>query len=148
MKRFLKKRWLGIPVGVIAGIIVTTSIVLAAVLISIPSHVDITPAPEPDAWDIGVYSDAECQNPVTFIEWGQIEVLTTAEQTVYIQNEGNVTAVVTVSCTIGAPLVTFEASPLTLLARESGPCTLTLTAGNIPGDISSWTTNFESDPQP
>ncbi|MBA7480519.1 hypothetical protein ES707_15980 [subsurface metagenome] len=149
MKRLLKKRLLGIPVGIIAGLVLTTGIVLAAVFtLAIPSHVEITPAPPPDTWNIGVYENAECTIPVTFIEWEQVEVGTTLDKIVYIRNEGTVPAVVTVSFTIGPPLVTWQVSPspLELDAGASGACTLSLTAGAIPGSI-NFSTSFDSNPQ-
>ena len=41
---------------------------------------------------VGVYSDPACANPVTSINWGTLEPGTNVNKTVYIRNEGNTAA--------------------------------------------------------
>jgi hypothetical protein len=49
--------------------------------------------------DVGVYSDQACTTPVQSIQWGIIEPGATANQTVYVRNEGgsNTTLTMTTS---------------------------------------------------
>lgn len=149
MKKFFGKKFLGIPMAVIAVVLVAAVALAAAFTLVIPSHVEILPLPPPPDYTIGVYSDEECTIPVENIEWGSLVAGTAApDKIVYIQNEGNRPVAVTVSCSIPT-LVTFGASPspLNLAVSTSGACTLSLTAGPNPANV-DFSTTFDSDPQP
>ena len=49
----------------------------------VPSHGSIK------SIDVGIYADQACTTPVQSIQWGMIEPGATADQTVYLRNEGN-----------------------------------------------------------
>jgi len=44
------------------------------------------------ALDVGVYWDSNCTNPVSLINWGTVEPDSTNNVTVYVRNEGNTAA--------------------------------------------------------
>lgn len=143
MRRFLKKRFLGIPVLVILLTVVTAVAVLAATLLTIPSHVKIVTPPPAPTYDILAFSDEANTVPLTFIEWGEIEKGADSQnQDVYIKNVGNRAALVSVSA-IGLPagvtLVSTQGD-LSLAAGQGGvwgviELTLTVSSSATPGDI-------------
>ena len=44
------------------------------------------------ALDVGVYWDSNCTNPVSLINWGTVEPDSTNNVTIYVRNEGNTAA--------------------------------------------------------
>lgn len=139
MKRFLKKRFLGIPILVILLTVVTAVAVLAATILTIPSHVKIVEAPPPPlTYDIEAYSDSECTLPLTFIEWGEIVKGENKVKTVYIKNVGTGNASVSVSTPDpGVRDSDLTGGPVTVAAGASAAFELTLTVDAVatPGDI-------------
>lgn len=73
---------------VIAGVMVSTLIALAAGTMN--TRVILPNAATVKAVRLEIYSDSECTNRVTSVDWGIVEPGATENVTVYIRNEGNV----------------------------------------------------------
>jgi len=85
---------------VLKPLVVLISIVALTALASgfIQSSVRIVGRGTVKAIGLGVFWDSNCTNPVTFIDWGMVEPGSMNNVTVYMRNEGNVAA--TISLTI------------------------------------------------
>ena len=46
---------------------------------------------------VGVFWNSNCTNPVSFIDWGVVEPGSTNNVTVYVRNEGNVAAIISLA---------------------------------------------------
>jgi len=95
MKRFLKRRWHGIPLGVIVSILVVVLAVggvLAAGLLTktVPATIRVTPAEVIAEPGLGVYSNIECTLEVTSFPIGPVEVGSTfLVPKVWVKNIGD-----------------------------------------------------------
>ena len=138
MKLLKRKVW-GIPV--LAAILVALAlvgVVVAAILCSIPSSVNVV------SKEIAVYDDLACTTPVTDIAWGDVYQGTIAGDTVYVKNEGSGVVTVTAEA-VGLPAgIAFAAVPTPpLLPGDVAPMALTLTVdGSAAEGLSNFTINF------
>jgi hypothetical protein len=74
----------------IAVVVVVLNVLVAGLLIGynrIPNTGDVKGV------GVGVYSDPDCTNSVTSIDWGFLEPGETDDVTIYIKNEGNIRVV-------------------------------------------------------
>lgn len=55
-----------------------------------PPDDPVPPPPEPII-EINLYTDQECNTPLTSVDWGQITAGTTSSTTMYLKNEGDMT---------------------------------------------------------
>ena len=103
---------------------------------------------------IGVYSDLDCTQPVTSIEWGTIEQGANSTQAVYLEDLGNQDATITVGTTgLGNGLsLTATPNPVSLTPGLTStgvkPCwkvvlTLTVASNATSGDY-NFTTDLSS----
>jgi hypothetical protein len=76
------------PLAVLLSIVALT--VLASGLMQ--SSVRIVGRGTVKAVGVGVFWDSNCTNPVSFIDWGMVEPGSMNNATVYVMNEGNVVA--------------------------------------------------------
>ena len=71
---------------------------------------------------IGIYSDAECNNPISSLNWGNLPQGTSATQTVYLENLNNQTIKVTASISGASSGITFTNNgPINMIPGSSGP---------------------------
>ena len=135
MRRLLKRRWLGIPVGIIAASLVSVAVLAVALLgYVVPSTVTIQEEAgpiEPDTWAIMAYADEACTEPLESLAWGGVVKGTPATQTVYIQNlsgDPTITIVVTSDLDEAVGTLVGVVGNEVLVDGDSTDCLLTLTA--------------------
>lgn len=145
MRKFVKQKWLGIPLLFYAiQALVIAGIVLAATVLIIPSHVRVVEAPPAATYDIVAYSDAGCTVLLAAVEWGDVVKGATATKTVYIKNVGNANASVSVGGT-GNPKVVLTGGPVVVNTGMSQPFVLSLAvAGNATAGDINFDTTFTS----
>ena len=113
MKKFLKRRWHGVPMAVIVAVLVTALAVggvFAAGLFTrtIPSTITVTPIVTPA--DLKVYSDIDCTVEVTSFTVGSVEVGSTVSlPKVWVKNTGSQTYTsVSVSTDLSSSIATMS----------------------------------------
>lgn len=162
MKRFLTKRWHGIPVGIVTAVLlvcVLAGSAFAAAAFTLPISGTVTVAT--GSSEITAYSDASCTTPLTSIDWGSMRRGTSASKEIYFKWTGDadygVHVVVShtdlvpallypddIILTFGPP-DTFDCNSL----GEKYMVTATLSVGKYaPAGAFSFTINFDSDPIP
>ncbi len=143
MKKILRKKWRGIPVAVIAVVLVA-AIAIASTLLIIPSTVTIDPLVIPPTHDIEIYSDAEGTLEITEIAWGTTVQGTDIVETVYIKAAGTGDSAVTVSLSDAPANVTVTAGPLTVVSGnvEAFEITLVVPLSAYVGVGQTFTTDF------
>jgi hypothetical protein len=138
--KFQKLSKVGTIALVIAAValIATTAAVLTANQI-VPLNGTIT------AVNVGVYSDSGCTQAVTTLTVGTLNPGTTATQTVYIKNTGNIAETLTMATNNWTPTgadssltLTWNRQNTVLNAGASIQATLTLTAATNTGTITTF----------
>jgi len=84
---------------------------------SVPSHVKIIEVvpPPPPTYDIDFFEDSECQNPLTFIEYGDRERGSSAQKAFYTKNVGEVNVKIA-----GTSSLPSDVGTLTVQFKEGG----------------------------
>jgi hypothetical protein len=62
--------------------------VVKAPIVNPPSYTYTPPPPEPTI-EIDVYSNQECTDPLSDVEWGEIEAGETSNEDIYVKNNGD-----------------------------------------------------------
>lgn len=100
--------------------------------------------------NVGVYTDGECNNNCTSINWGSLAPGDTITKTVYVKNNGTIP--LTLSLTTkswepsNAPIyltVIWDREGIILEAGNSTVATLTLTASNSAANIKTFSFNID-----
>ena len=79
-------------VSVVVGIVVTVILINGTVMGTLLGMVTLPNMGTVKTMGVGVYWDNGCNNQVTSIDWGAVEPGATKDATVYIKNEGNAPA--------------------------------------------------------
>ena len=94
---------------------------------------------------VGVFWDSNCTNPVSFIDWGMVEPDSMNNVTVYVRNEGNVAASISLATENWNPSSASDYLALSwnyngrqLNPQEVVPVTLTLTVSSSVQGIESF----------
>jgi len=97
------------------------------------------------AVDVGVFWDSNCTNPVSVIDWGMVEPGSMNNVTVYVRNEGNVAAHISLATENWNPSSASDYLALSwnyddrqLNPKEVVQTTLTLTVSSIAQGIESF----------
>lgn len=134
----------GTVMSLVIGLTLTTSLVLAASLLSIPSRVQVVLSGGGGGGTsiaaLTAYSDAAGTLPLASIDWGTVAVGTTPIKTIYLKNTGtaSTTNVVlsTNGLTSGAITLTAPTSPVVIpVSATPTPITLTFTPGTTAGNV-------------
>lgn len=87
----------GIRLGVILAVAATGVVVTVLAASLLGAYQRIPNAGNVKAVGVGVYWDSECTRNVTSIDWGFLEPGGTADVPVYVKNDGNVAAVLSMT---------------------------------------------------
>jgi hypothetical protein len=131
-------------VGLIA--LLVTAIALTATTAAVLSASQTVPLNGTiSAVNLGIYSDSECTQTVTALDVGTLNQGSTATQTVYVKNTGNVPETLTMTTNNWTPTGASSALTLTwnqqntvLPAGQSIQATLTLTAAANTGSLTTF----------
>lgn len=96
----------------------------------------------PTTYHIGLFSDAECTNAISSLNWGNLPQGTTATQTVFLENLDNQTMTITASISSSISGITFtNGGPINMILGSLGPSiyqlqmTLSASSGAKLGDL-------------
>ena len=126
-----------------AGIFLT--LVTAGVIVtqSVPSNGTITTV------NVGVYSDSQCTQNCTSIDWGALYPGSSTTKTVYVKNTGTLPITLTITPQSWVPTAASSALTLTwdqqntiLDPDQSTSATLTLTAASDTGSLTDFSFNI------
>lgn len=132
-----------IAIAVVVLVLTATSAGVLTVSQSLSSSGTVT------AVNVGVYSNAECTQTLTSINWGTISPGGSVAQTIYVKNTGNTQITLSMSTTnwnppeANGPLtITWNKQGTTLAVGQSTAATLTLTASPSTSGITTFSVNI------
>ena len=123
LKRFIKLTWHGIPIGIIASVLIGTAVLAVGLYtLTVPSTITVTPAQVVSEPHLGIYSNIECTEEVTSFTVGSVEVGETVYVSkVWVKNTGDkdfTEITVTTDLDIGIATMSVPGWPKALLSGE------------------------------
>ena len=129
--------------------IAVTGLFLTMVTAGVLTANQIVPAGgEITAIGVGVYTDSDCTNNCTNIDWGTLAPGNSTDRTIYVKNTGSIPVTLSMTATGWTPsdantylTLTWNQEGHSLDAGDSVAATLTLTASTSAGNLTSFNFN-------